>query len=34
MLNPRPRQSRWGQLVGYVFLADVEHCARCGGRML
>jgi hypothetical protein len=22
-----------GWLIGHVFLADVEHCSRCGGPM-
>jgi hypothetical protein len=34
--NPEPQRSgraRWGWLIGHVFLADVEHCTRCGGPM-
>jgi hypothetical protein len=34
--DPEPQRSgraRWGWLIGHVFLADVEHCIRCGGPM-
>ena len=30
---PRSGRSRWGWLIAHVLLADVEHCARCGGPM-
>jgi hypothetical protein len=30
---PRSGRARWGWLIGHVFRADVEHCARCGGPM-
>jgi hypothetical protein len=30
---PRSGRDRWGWLIGHVFLADVEHCIRCGGPM-
>jgi hypothetical protein len=30
---PRSGRARWGWLIGHVFLADVEHCIRCGGPM-
>lgn len=29
----RSGRARWGWLIGHVFLADVEHCSRCGGPM-
>jgi Putative transposase/Transposase zinc-binding domain len=29
----RSGRARWGWLIGHVFLADVEHCTRCGGPM-
>jgi hypothetical protein len=30
---PLSGRARWGWLIGHVFLADVEHCTRCGGPM-